>query len=126
MKKSAGFFMTALSAVMLLSIITDSSVPEAAAKKKVTVKKVTVTAPSGRTAYVAKGKKVRLTSAVKVKPDKKANKKVRYTSKNKKVATVSASGVVKGKRRERQRLSYSQKRIKRKKHRSVLLSRRRQ
>ena len=90
--------MTALTAVMLLSIITDSSVPEAAAKKKVTVKKVTVTAPSGRTAYVAKGKKVRITSAVKVKPDKKANKKVRYTSKNKKVATVSASGVVKGKK----------------------------
>ena len=54
MKKSAGFFMTALSAVILLSIITDSSVPESAAKKKVTVKKVTVTAPSGRTAYVAK------------------------------------------------------------------------
>ncbi len=115
MKKSAGFFMTALSAVMLLSVITDSSVTEAAAKKKVTVKKVTVTAPSGRIAYVAKGKQVRLTSVVKVKPDKKANKKVRYTSKNKKIATVSASGVVKGKKAGKTKVIVQSKKNKKKK-----------
>jgi len=41
-------------------------------------------------------KKVKITTTVKVKPNKKANKKVTYKSANKKIATVSAKGVVKG------------------------------
>lgn len=98
MKKSLGFFMAALFVVMVLSVSAGTGAPEAGAKKKVAVKKITVSAPSGKTVYVAKGKKVKLTPVVKVKPDKKAYKKVKYTSKNRKVATVSASGVVKGKK----------------------------
>lgn len=70
--------------------------PETASAKKVKVKKVTVAAPSGKTAYVAKGKKIKLTATVKVTPNKKANKKVTYKSANSKIATVNAKGQVKG------------------------------
>lgn len=70
--------------------------PETVDAKKVKVKKVTVTAPSGKTAYVAKGKKISLTATVKVTPNKKANKKVTYKSASSKVATVNAKGQVKG------------------------------
>ncbi len=70
--------------------------PDTAEAKKVKVKKVTVTSPSGKTVYVAKRKKVKLTATVKVTPNKKANKKVTYKSANKKVATVNSKGYVKG------------------------------
>ena len=69
---------------------------ETAEAKKVNVKKVTVTAPSGKTAYVAKGKKVKLSATVKVTPNKSANKKVTYKSANSKIATVNSKGQVKG------------------------------
>lgn len=72
------------------------SAPQEASAKKINVKKVTAVAPSGKTAYVAKGKKVKITTTVKVTPNKKANKKVTYTSANKKIATVTAKGVIKG------------------------------
>lgn len=98
MKKSLRFFMAALLAVLVLSVSAGTGASEAEAKKKVVVKKITVSAPSGKTVYVAKGKKVKLTPVVKVKPDKMAYKKVKYTSKNRKVAMVSAAGVVKGKK----------------------------
>lgn len=62
----------------------------------VKVKKVAVSAPSGKTAYVAKGKKISLTTKVTVTPNKSANKAVRYVSANKKIATVTDKGVVKG------------------------------
>ena len=71
----------ALSLAMVLGMTAVVN-PETAEAKKVTVKKVTVTAPSGKTAYVAKGKKIKLTATVKVKPNKKANKKVTYKSSN--------------------------------------------
>ena len=64
----------ALSLAMVLGMTAVVN-PETAEAKKVTVKKVTVTAPSGKTAYVAKGKKIKLTATVKVTPNKKANKK---------------------------------------------------
>lgn len=70
--------------------------PQTAEAAKVKVKKVTVKAPSGKTAYVAKGKKISLTATVKVKPNKAKNKKVTYKSANKKIATVTSKGVVKG------------------------------
>ncbi|MGN1206384.1 MAG: Ig-like domain-containing protein [Eubacterium sp.] len=70
--------------------------PEDASAKKVVVKKVTVSSPSGKTVYVAKGKKVSLTTTVKVSPNKKANKKVSFKSANKKIATVNGKGQVKG------------------------------
>ncbi len=84
-----------LSLAMVLSLGVVSS-PEEAAAKKVKVKKVTVSSPSGKTAYVAKGKKVKLTTTVKVTPNKSANKKVTYKSANKKIATVNSKGQVKG------------------------------
>lgn len=73
-----------------------AATPDTASAAKVKVKKVTVTSPSGKTAYVAKGKKISLSATVKVKPNKKANKKVTYKSANSKVASVNKKGQVKG------------------------------
>lgn len=84
-----------LSFAMVLGMATAAN-PETASAKKVTVKKVTVKASSGGTAYVAKGKTVKLTANVKVTPNKKANKKVTFKSANKKIATVNGKGQVKG------------------------------
>ena len=66
------------------------------AQAKVKVKKVTVKSNYGSSVHVAVGKKVKLTTTVKVSPNKSANKKVSYKSSNKKIATVSSSGYVKG------------------------------
>lgn len=85
----------ALSLAMVLGMTAVVN-PETASAKKVKVKKVTVKAPSGKTAEVAKGKKIKLTATVKVTPNKKANKKVTYKSANKKIATVNKKGQVKG------------------------------
>ena len=93
------FAKKALAGALTLAMVLGTTAvvnPETAEAKKVKVKKVTVTAPSGKTAYVAKGKKVSLTATVKVTPNKKANKKVTYKSANKKIATVSRKGVLKG------------------------------
>lgn len=73
------------------------TVPEAHAAK-VNVKKVKSNAPYQKTAYIAKGKSIKLTASVSVSPNKKANKKVTYKSKNKKIATVNKKGVVKAKK----------------------------
>lgn len=88
-------FIGALSFAAALSTAVVFNASDAQAKKA-SVKKVTASAPSGKNVYVAKGKKVKITTTVKVKPNKKANKKVTYKSANKKIATVSAKGVVKG------------------------------
>lgn len=61
MKKRLRFFVSCLFVVMILSVFAGTD-PTTKAKKKITVKKVMVTAPSGKTLYVAKGKKVRLPS----------------------------------------------------------------
>lgn len=93
------FAKKALAGALTLAMVLGTTAvvnPETAEAKKVKVKKVTVTAPSGKTAYVAKGKKVSLKATVKVTPNKKANKKVTYKSANKKIATVSSKGVLKG------------------------------
>ena len=82
--------------VMLLSTV---SIPVSAAK--VTVKKVSVASSlsgSEKTVVVAKGKSVKLKTTVTVTPNKKANKKVSYSVKDKSIATVSSKGVVKGKK----------------------------
>ncbi len=89
--------------------------PQTAEAKKVKVKKVTVKAPSGKTAYVAKGKKVKLTATVKVKPNKKANKKVTYKSANKKIATVNSKGVLKGVKAGKTKVTVTSKKNKKKK-----------
>ena len=77
---------------MIMMIAATGTETKAAAK----VKKVKVESNYGTMVHVATGKKVKLTTTVTVTPNKKANKKVTYTSSNKKIATVSASGYVKG------------------------------
>ena len=52
------------------------------AQAKVKVKKVTVKSNYGSSVHVAVGKKVKLTTTVKVSPNKSANKKVSYKSSN--------------------------------------------
>lgn len=66
------------------------------AEAAVKVKKVTVKSNYGKIVHVAEGKKVKLTTAVTVTPNKTANRKVIYTSSNTKVAKVTAAGYVKG------------------------------
>lgn len=73
-----------------------TTAPNTASAAKVKVTKVTATAPSGKTAEVAKGKKVKISTTVKATPNKAANKKVTYKSANTKVATVSSKGAIKG------------------------------
>ncbi|WP_026836171.1 Ig-like domain-containing protein [Eubacterium xylanophilum] len=84
---------TAIAAMSLVGAVVSG---DNGAEAKVTVKKVSVTAPSGKTAYIAKGKSVKLTTEVKVKPSTTANKKVSYTSASKKIAKVNSKGKVKG------------------------------
>ena len=89
-------------AVALVSAMMATSVnAPVSAAKKVNVKKVTVESSiSGnkKTVYVAKGKKVKLKATVKVTPNKKKNKGVKYVSKSKKIATVDKKGVITGKK----------------------------
>ncbi len=82
--------------VMVMSLV--PSVPADAAKKA-KVSKVTVASSlsgSKKTVVIAKGKKVKLSTVVSVKPNKKANKGVTYKSANTKIATVDSKGKVKG------------------------------
>ena len=98
MKKMSAYALTGALA-LTLAFAAGAVVNPQTADAKVKVKKVTVVAPSGKTAYVSKGKKVKLSSTVKVTPNKKANKKVTYKSANKKIATVSSKGVIKAKKK---------------------------
>lgn len=107
-----------LTGVMTLAMVLTTAVvvsPEKVSAKKVTVKKVTAVAPSGKTAYVAKGKKVKITTTVKVAPNKKANKKVTYKSANKKIATVTSKGVIKGVKAGKTKITITSKKNKKKK-----------
>ncbi|MCM1498690.1 MAG: Ig-like domain-containing protein [Clostridium sp.] len=86
--------------LLLFAVLLGSASHTVYAAKPV-VKKISVESSlSGdkRKVIVAKGKSVKLTTTVKVKPDKKKNKKVIYSVKNKKIATVNKKGVVKGKK----------------------------
>ena len=88
-------------AVLLLSAVTlmgTAASVQADAKTKVKVSKVTVKSNYGTSVHVAVGKKVKLTTTVKVKPNKAANKKVTYKSSNTKVATVSSKGKITAKK----------------------------
>ena len=107
----------ALAGIMTLAVVASSIVVTnpTTASAKVNVKKIKVTAPSGKTAYVAKGKKVKLTTTVTVKPNKKANKKVTYKSANKKIATVTSKGVIKGKKAGKTKITVTSKKNKKKK-----------
>ena len=99
-RKMKSFLAIALAVALVFST---NVTPASAAKKKsskVKVSSVKVVSPasSKKIAYVAKGKTIKLTTTVKVKPNKKANKGVTYKSANTKIATVTKKGVVKGKK----------------------------
>lgn len=81
-----------IAAIVITGQIQAISVKAASVK----VKSVKVTSDTGKTAYVAKGKTIQLKTDVSVTPAKSTNKKVTYKSNNKKIATVSSKGVVKG------------------------------
>ncbi|MBE5936961.1 MAG: hypothetical protein E7265_02910 [Lachnospiraceae bacterium] len=73
--------------------------PQKTEAAKYKVSKITLasnTSGNKKTVVVAKGKKVKIKTTVKVKPNKKAGKKVTYTVKNKKIAKVSKKGYVTG------------------------------
>lgn len=97
--------------VMVLTTVAFSQ--EASAKVK--VKKVTVKSNYGTSVHVAVGKKIKLQTTVKVSPNKAANKKVSYQSSNKKVATVSSSGYVKGIKTGKCKVTVTSKKNKKKK-----------
>lgn len=101
-----------LAAAVLLGVVPSAA---AEAKAKVKVKKVTVTSNYGKMVHVAVGKKVKLTTTVKVTPNKAANKKVTYKSSNKKIATVTSSGYVKGKKTGSCKITVTSKKNKKKK-----------
>ncbi len=92
MKKTMRVFMFTLAAAGLMFI----SAPDISAKVNVKSVKVKSIAGSSKTAYVAKGKSVKLNTSVNVKPGKAANKKVLYKSLKPSVASVNSKGVVKG------------------------------
>lgn len=58
---------------------------------------------------------MKLTTTVKVSPNKSANKKVSYKSSNKKIATVSSSGYVKGIKTGKCKITVTSKKNKKKK-----------
>lgn len=99
-------------AAVLLCAAPDTDVQ---AKKKIKVKKVTVKSNYGKSVHVAVGKKIKLTTTVKVTPNKSANKKVTYKSSNKKIATVSSVGNVKGVKRGSCKITVTSKKNKKKK-----------
>lgn len=101
-----------LAAAVLLGVVPSAA---AEAKAKVKVKKVTVTSNYGKMVHVAVDKKVKLTTTVKVTPNKAANKKVTYKSSNKKIATVTSSGYVKGKKTGSCKITVTSKKNKKKK-----------
>lgn len=82
---------------------------------KVKVSKVTVKSNYGKSVHVAVGKKVKLTTTVKVSPNKAANKKVTYKSSNKKIAKVTSSGYVKGVKTGKCKVTVTSKKNKKKK-----------
>ena len=91
-------FVGAVAAVLLMGTVVIATPTDVFAKSKVKVKSIVVTSLSGKTVYVAKGKKVPLTTTVKVTPNKEANRAVTYRSSNRRIAYVTSSGKVKGKK----------------------------
>ena len=115
MKKIALKALTTVSAMALLAGASVVAANTDSQAKKVSVKKVKATTEAGKTAYVAKGKKVKITTTVTVKPNKKGNKKVTYKTSNKKVATVSSKGYIKGVKAGKAKITVVSKKNKKKK-----------
>lgn len=70
----------------------------ASAKTKVKVKKVIIKSNFGKVVHVAKGKSVKVTAGITVKPNKPANRKLLFSINKKSIASVSGSGSIKGKK----------------------------
>ncbi|MCI9058912.1 MAG: hypothetical protein HFH52_03890 [Lachnospiraceae bacterium] len=89
----------------------------AEAASKIIVKKVTSTdsLTGSKTIKLAKGKKATLKTTVTVSPDKSANKKVKYKSSNPKIASVTAKGVITGKKAGTAKITVSSSKNKKKK-----------
>lgn len=86
----------ALFLVMTITVagMTDYQRVDAKAKKK--VKEITIQKPEISSLYLKKGEKFRI--KYKVKPANASNRKVAFATSNKKVATVSAKGVIQAKK----------------------------
>lgn len=80
---------------LLLCLVLFFSVP-AGAKNKVRISRIRIKSNYGKIVHVGKGKKVKVTTKVTAKPNKASNKRIRYQSKNKRIARVNASGEVRG------------------------------
>ena len=91
------------------------AVPTQAQAAKVKVTSVKVQDPYAKKIEVAKGKSVKVVPVVTVTPDNSKNKKVTFKSKNKKIATVSSKGVVKGKKAGKTKIVITSKKNKKKK-----------
>ncbi len=86
----------ALFLVMTITVagMTDYQRVDAKAKKK--VKEITIQKPESSSLYLKKGEKFRI--KYKVKPANASNRKVAFVTSNKKVATISAKGVIQAKK----------------------------
>lgn len=79
---------------LVLFAVLFAMVPTAEAKVK--VKKVSIKSNYGKIVHVGKGKKVRVSSSVRVRPNRSSYKGVRYKSKNKRIARINSIGEVSG------------------------------
>lgn len=82
-----------MSLALVLSICNTNVTVSAATKKKVSVTKVEITKPTASVFVMKKG--AAYTLGYKVSPENATSKKVKFTSSNKKVATVSSKGKIK-------------------------------
>lgn len=94
MKKAVSLF---VAVALILTTCNSAAVIQAAQKKnanaKVSFVKITNT---GKKLQIQKGKKFRLETSIKVKPNKSKFKKLTFTSSNRKVALVNSRGLLKG------------------------------
>ncbi|MDE5778342.1 MAG: Ig-like domain-containing protein, partial [Lachnospiraceae bacterium] len=105
--------------MILVLLLGTLSVPKGAeaASRKVKVKKITSVSSitDSKTIYLAKGKTVKLKTTVTVTPDKPENRKVTYKSSDKKIATVTGKGVIKGKKAGNAKITVTSKKDSKKK-----------
>lgn len=83
-----------LALLLSTGLLSDASMAKTKKSKKVTIKKVSVSAPSGAIACIAKGKKIKLITTVNAKPSSKKNQKVTLKVANKKIANIKKGFVV--------------------------------
>lgn len=114
MKRNSKWIAGLLVLLMIFTVLPVQQV-EAAKVKVNSVEVVSSLSGSKKTVVVAKGKKVKLSTTVQVKPDKAANKKVTYKSKNSKIAKVDAKGNVQGVKTGKTKIVVTSKKNKKKK-----------